>query len=308
VEYSNRPIPEGINTSPRHPLRELFKLLLVVGGGLLLLFAALGMSAGWLAEQIPFHYEVELLSDIKPDNNDADEPAELAYLQDLVARLVVHMDLPAEMIITTHYVDTDEVNANAGFAGHLNIYRGLIEKVPHENALALALAHEIGHVKLRHPMRSMGRLAVAGLAVAALAGTSGNTLGPMFIGEANELSRLSYSRSQEAAADAEGLAAIVGLYGHANGATDLFEMLKSVSAAAPGGVSLPAFGVLQDHPLDEDRIAALNQLIEQHGWSTDGPTTAIKQLIVGAKTVSEPESATPESTTPDSATKAKPES
>lgn len=290
MEYSNKPIPEGINTGPRHPLKDFFKLLLVVGAGLLLLFVLLGVSAGWLAEHIPYEYEVQLLSGVQQDNNDADEPAELAYLQGLVDRLVASMDLPPEMKITAHYVDTDEVNANAGFAGQLSIYRGLIEKVPHENALALTLAHEIAHVKLRHTVRNLGRMAVVGLAVAALSGASGNSLAASFVGDVDELSRLGYSRSQEAAADAEGLAAVVAVYGHASGATDLFRMLSEVSASQPGGALMPSFGVLQDHPLDDDRIAALNQLIKDRGWAVDQPTTPVRQLITGDKPAAKIES------------------
>ena len=304
MEYSNRPIPEGINTGPRHPLMDFFKLLLAVGAGLLLLFAVLGMSAGWLAERIPYKYEAALFSGVQPDNNDADEPAELAYLQGLVDRLAAQMELPPEMKITAHYVDTDEVNANAGFAGQLNIYRGLLEKVPHENALALTLAHEIAHVKLRHTVRNLGRMAVVGLAVAAVSGASGNSLAASFVGDVNELTRLSYSRSQEAAADAEGLAAVVAVYGHASGATDLFRMLMEATAPEPGGLALPSFGVLQDHPLSEDRITALEQMIAEHGWAADRPTTPVKQLITGDKSGAETDTGTKS----ESATKATPAS
>lgn len=47
--------------------------------------------------------------------------------------------------------------------GHVIIYRGLLEKIPNENTLVMLLGHEIGHIKLRHPVKALGKGVVIGL-------------------------------------------------------------------------------------------------------------------------------------------------
>ncbi len=61
------------------------------------------------------------------------------------------------MAVTAHYVTDDTINAFATLGGHLMVYQGLMRRMPGENALANVIGHEIGHVKLRHPVSSMGR-------------------------------------------------------------------------------------------------------------------------------------------------------
>ena len=259
-------------------MRELLQLLLVVAAGLGLLFVLLGVSADWLAAKIPFEYEQQLAEHYPPGDTDGPEAAQRqAYLQALADRLAAHMDLPEGMVITVHYLDDDTVNAGATLGGHVLMYRGLVDRMPHENALAMVLAHEIAHIKLRHPMRSLGRGMVLAVAIAALTGASGNSLGTSIVGEAGMLTALDFSRDQEAAADAEGLAAVAALYGHASGSADLFKVLLEEERDAPLAASQMSF--LRSHPLSEDRIAAMRQQAQQHHWSLDQPTTPLPDFI-----------------------------
>ena len=54
---------------------------------------------------------------------------------------------------TITVVDDPEINAAATMGGYIYVYTGLIAKYPSDAELQFALAHEIGHVDMGHPMR-----------------------------------------------------------------------------------------------------------------------------------------------------------
>ncbi|MCU7959021.1 MAG: M48 family metallopeptidase [gamma proteobacterium symbiont of Bathyaustriella thionipta] len=257
-------------------MKELFQLLLVVTLALLVLFWLLGLLADYLVEKIPFEYEQNLLvQEIFSDEvTDGEVPA---YLQDLSRRLAEKMNLPAGMTIQVHYSNLDEVNAFATLGGQLVVFRGLLERLPNENALAMVLAHEIAHIKLRHPLRGLGRGVVLAVAIAALSGSSGNTLGSFSVGEAGLLTSLSFSRDQEQAADAEGLQAVVALYGHAKGSKALFRILLQEEQNRSFGMESPGF--LRTHPLGVERVQAMDEMAAARHWSFAGKTTALPAFI-----------------------------
>lgn len=276
MEYSNHPVPEGINTSKTHPLTDLVQMLTVVAIGLVALFWVLGLAADYLVLKVPFEYEQGLGEALVRNDDVVDGPIP-AYLQALADRLVAEMDLPDGMSIHTHYIDDPKVNAGATLGGQLLIYRGLLEQMPSENALAMVIAHEIGHVKLRHPLRSLGRGVVLAVAAAALSGASGNSLGGLVVDEAGSLTSLSFSREQEEAADALGLQALVAVYGHGAGSRELFQVLLREEEKASLGI--PRVDFLRTHPLSEERIEAMTQLAAERGWSLDAEHTPLPGFV-----------------------------
>ena len=247
----------------------------VVAGGLVALFLLLGLAADYLVARVPFEYEQRMGSGLLPDEVvDGEIPG---YIQSLTQRLAAEMNLPDGMTVQARYSDEPVVNAFATLGGQLVVYRGLLERLPNENALAMVLAHEIAHVKLRHPLRSLGRGVVLAVAIAALSGASGNTLGNLVVGEAGTLTALRFSRDQEEAADAEGLRAVVALYGHGTGARELFRVLLEEEKSAPLGA--PPVDFLRTHPLGEGRIETLVELAREHRWSLRGDATALPSFI-----------------------------
>lgn len=255
------------------------RLLAAVLAGLVVLFLLLGVAADYLAAKIPFSYEQEIGGGILPDEVTAGKAP--AYLRDLTQRLVEIMDLPEGMTIQVHYSNDDMANAYATLGGHVVIFRGLLEKLPHENALAMVLAHEISHIKHRHPLRSLGRGVVIALAIGALSGATGNTLGSSLVGETGLLTVLEFSRDQEEAADTEGLRAVARLYGTANGSTDLFRLLLEEEARSPLQASQLEF--LRTHPLGEHRIEAMEGQIHEYHWSMSTDTTPLPSFILGGR-------------------------
>jgi predicted Zn-dependent protease len=236
----------------------------VVGGGVLL--AVLAYFAGALAGHIPFSAERALAAHFAPIP-DANAPLQ-RYLQQLAGRIAKAEHLPADMSITVHYVDSDTVNAFATLGGHVVFFRGLLERMPNENALAMVMAHEIAHVKTRAPLKSMGRGMVIAAALTVVDSSLGTRLAGNVLGQAGLLTQLGFSREQESEADRIGQAALVACYGGTIGADDLFHVLQQVSPKR--GERAPA--LYRSHPDAARRIAALHRQARAHGWPPGGAT------------------------------------
>ena len=301
MEYENPKIPEGINTSDEHPLKGFFILVIGTVTLLAVLSFALAISGSWLAGRIPYATEAKIVEkfserflneadfDADPTDEEAaedqsshDQSSESestgsvavvekrraieAYLQNQVNELAALMDLPPKMQLTVNYVDDDVVNAFATLGGNLIFYRGLLEALPNENALSMLLAHEIAHVKFRHPITSLGR----GMAVSVgLSLLTGKTEGIEFLGNSGIYTILHFSRKMERASDHEALQALYRRYGHLNGAESLFSAIQNEREDEEP----PEF--FSSHPLDDDRLKAIETIALEKGWSLDGELTQI---------------------------------
>lgn len=271
MEYSNPQIPEGINVSDTNPLKELLVLttgLVVLVLAVVLLF---GLMADRLALLIPFEYEQQWVAPWLDTLNQSDDPEIEQELQQLAERVAHAMALPDDLEIKVHYRDEATVNAFATLGGHLVFYRGLLERMPSENSLAMVMAHEIAHVQHRHPLRSLGRGVVISLTLALLSNSSGHGLLEEVLGDTGLLTVLTYSRVQERTADRTALHAVQQLYGHVNGAAELFLVLQEQNHH-----QLPEF--LRTHPLDAQRIEALHAEAMRHSYRTEGRLQPLPDL------------------------------
>lgn len=273
MEYENRLPDENVNYSIEHPFKEFAWLVMGVLGSLMLITLLLGYFAGELAARLPYRYEKALAGDIakqlSPEKPSAQSQAIERYLNDLARRLVVHMQLPPDMQITVHYQDTPTLNAFATLGANIVIYRGLLQRLPDENALAMVLAHEIAHAALRHPARSLGRGVAVGIMLSALNTGMGRSAASGALNTAGGLSLLMFSRDQERDADAAALSAIAALYQHVGGAQDLFRVLQSA-----GSESLRV-SMLSTHPLSQERIESITALAQARGWALEGQRTPL---------------------------------
>ena len=274
MHYENPKVPEGINVTAEHPLKEFTQLL--AGAVVVVVIAAtvLALLAEQLVRYVPFEMEVGIAA--KYPGKLPPGGAVTDYLQALADKLAVAQELPAAMRITVHYVDDNTVNAMATLGGNVVFFRGLVEKMPNENALAMVMAHEIAHIKHRHPIMALGRGVVVGLALAALTNFSGNTMAGTALSDAGLLTVLSFNRDQEAEADRTALAALARHYGHATGADAFFQSVKDL----PGNKvaeNTPTF--LKTHPATQDRIEKLRTMAKQNGWAMDSPTVPVPEVI-----------------------------
>ncbi|WOH36858.1 M48 family metallopeptidase [Thalassotalea fonticola] len=288
MKYTNPIIPEGINVKDENPLKEFFILLFGVGIVISLVIIVLSVIAGWLVKFIPFSAEYSLVQNMPAitsvekhiNQQTKDEQSSQlevqVYLQQLANKLSIVQNLPSDMTITVHYVADDTVNAFATLGGNIIIHQGLLAKFDHENTLAMVMAHELAHIKYRHPIIAMGRGLTVAVALTTIAGVSDSSFVSNILGQISLLTVLAYNREQERQADEAAYNTVVKHYGHAQGALELFEALHSVDKL----IDPPKF--LSTHPLTAERIENLKRL-EVHS-SAAKTLTPLPDLIKLEKT------------------------
>ena len=179
-----------------------------------------------------------------------------------------------DITINVYLDERPIVNAAATIGGNIVMYRGLLEKLDSEDAVAMVLAHEIAHAALRHPPAHLGRGISLSLIMATLSTTVGVSDGSKLFQMAGSLPMLKYGRDQESEADAAGVAALVSVYGHIGGAADLFGVFRQ----AGEGVEF-----LQTHPLTSHRISDVENIARKNGWATDGVRKPLPESIRSLK-------------------------
>lgn len=270
MELENPKIKEGINTTQENPLKEFFQLTLGIVAIAITIIVLLHFSIGYFAKLIPFDFERQMVQDIESLQPRPSEQQK--YLQALADDIAIYMDLPADMSVTIHYDSAETVNALATLGGHIFVYQGLIDNMPDENTLSMVIAHEIAHIKHRHPIVAAGKGLTLMVLAAAITGASGSSAGEALLGQSINLSLLSFSRDQERKADLEALKAINDYYGHVSGAKTLFSIFSDM----PGSIekSIPEF--LRSHPVSEQRWQTLRDYALQHNFVLDGPVKPLE--------------------------------
>lgn len=171
-------------------------------------------------------------------------PDGLAALERLRQRLTRGQGLTYDLALTVF--DHPMVNAFAAPGGRIVILRGFLDQAESAEEVAGVLAHEIGHVEARDPVRLAFRAAgSAGILSLVLGDATGGTLIAVL---GNHMLSASYTREAEMAADAfaHDLLARAGI-GTA-GLADFFERL------ATEGLEIPDY--LSTHPASRGRADA----------------------------------------------------
>jgi beta-barrel assembly-enhancing protease len=282
VRFENPHPDETVNYSTEHPLKEFAWLLAGVAAVVAAAVALAGFFAGELAARVPFRVEKEYAGGIARHWEARDltpEAAEArAALRAIAAKLVPAMSLPPGMEVTVHYADDKTVNAMATLGGNVVFYRGLLERLDSEDAVATVLAHEIAHAKLRHPASALGRGVAVGIVLSVVSSSMGRSVGGDPVELAGMLSLLKYNRDQERAADQEALAAIAAVYGHVGGAREVFAVLGKLGRDESARVA-----ILETHPLGAERLARVDELARERGWAPDGPRRALPPALAKLK-------------------------
>ena len=195
-----------------------------------------------------------------------------AYLNVLGQTIVLASDMP-ELFGGYHFLalDSDDINAFATPGGHIFITRGLIRCCRTEDALAAVLAHEIGHVQLRHGMKAIekGRMTEA-LTILAQEGAKSfgsqevaqltQAFGGVISDITNTMINKGYSRSYEYQADAAAVSILKRLGYNPGALTDMLGvMAKQMN---PGGTDFA-----KTHPSPQNRIAELKNSGEDFSGS-----------------------------------------
>lgn len=213
----------------------------------LMLFSILPSMANTLAKVIPIEREVAfgkavtqhiewVLGRTNPGVQRCKSPGGLAALDTMLERLTAERDMQYE--IAVQVFDYPMVNAFAAPGGQVIILGGLLEKAETPEEVAGVLAHEIGHVEHRDPMRHALRAAgSAGL----LTMIFGDIAGAAVVGE--HMLTTSYSREAEVEADRFALEMLVEAHVDAEGIANFFSRRNKLEI---GDMAIPEF--LSTHP------------------------------------------------------------
>jgi beta-barrel assembly-enhancing protease len=184
-------------------------------------------------------------------------------LGDSIARLTSRKDLDWHFFI----VDSKEVNAFAVPGGYVYVNRGLIERSDKMDEVAGVLGHEIGHVVRRHTVKQMEKEQGANVGITlacVLTGVCNSQVAGAAINIAGGALFARFSRSDEAEADQEGFNNVVHAGISPEGMVSMFQKLLEERKSRPAGVE----AWFLTHPLEEDRITAIQSRINQLPAST----------------------------------------
>jgi Zn-dependent protease with chaperone function len=268
-------IPEDeINVSRTHPLREA---LLLVGGVAAIAIAvavAAAVTVDLVAPHIPIELEVRLFSgwfDRDVEADEAVDPRE-QRLAELLGRMVGHWH-ESPYVFEIAIWDTPKLNAVALPGGVIAVTQGLLESVESENELAFVLGHELGHFRNRDHLRGLGRgIAFSLLLVAVGVGGGGSAVELASL--AGQFAQRGFDRDQEIEADRFGLALLAAEYGHISGAAAFFEHLPELGGPLDGELA----SYFSTHPLNADRIQALQGTAHEMGWELRGERQPLPPL------------------------------
>ena len=265
MEYSNPELPEGINTSKEHPLKEFFILTFGLIVIVFVVISILILVVDNFADKIPFEVEKDLPISSFIDNLETEKLP--PYLKSVTQKVLNTYKLPKDMKVTFHYVNDNTVNAFATLGGHIVLYRGLLEKLKYEDELAMVIAHEVAHVKYRHPILSASHGIVVGIILSTVSSSSGNAVINDLMGSTGVASLMRFSRNFEYQADKDAINSLMKLYGHADGALGLFEVFNSEFGERV------SFEFLATHPLTNNRISQTTKMINKSHLSKDNTKT-----------------------------------
>lgn len=254
TQYRNPKIDNEVNVVTEHPLRSFSKLFIMAALLALAIIVLLNFSSERLLRFVPFEFETTLTSGFEMVTIEPSD--EQAYLQALADRIIAQSPAPEEMKINLHYSQDDTVNAFATLGGNVFFFKGLVEKLESEQALAMVMAHEIAHIVNRDPITALGRGLSTAIALSAVFGSSDNALIRRFIGSGETLTSLKYSRDDETRADEDGYRWLYQLYGHGCGADELFTLFENLQSDADRQLAQ----LFVTHPYASSRLARIRKL------------------------------------------------
>ncbi len=159
-----------------------------------------------------------------------------------------------------YIVDSKEVNAFAVPGGYVYVNRGLIERTSNMDELAGVLGHEIGHVVRRHSIKQMEKEQGANFGVTlacVLTNVCNSQVAAAGINVVGTAVFARFSRQDEAEADQEAITNTIRAGISPNGIVTMFRKLIEERKSQPSAVA----GFFATHPLEEDRIAAVETTI-----------------------------------------------
>ena len=189
-------------------------------------------------------------------------------------------------------INDDSINAFTAGGQTVYIHSGLIEAAENANQLQGVVAHEIGHIADGHvvlaeramrPALGITLLSMV-IGIAAMAAGAGDAgAGIMAAGQQAAMGHyLSFSRNQEATADASAATYLQAAHISGRGFLSFFHVLRNEEYSV-GTQNIDPYA--QTHPLSSDRIATLTQTLQASPYwgATPDPVLQVRFLRIKAK-------------------------
>jgi beta-barrel assembly-enhancing protease len=178
----------------------------------------------------------------------------LALINRLTGKLVAEADEKTAVKISV--INSKIINAAALPGGRIILFRGMLDFVKNEGELAAVLAHEFGHVQLRHPTKNVVQGATLGVLMTLLIGDVAGGLALTGLGTATLQS--SYSRDAEREADAVELELMQRSGLDIEDSARFFKRLQDKGGDQDGLMSF-----LSSHPPLKERVATARNKARQ---------------------------------------------
>jgi predicted Zn-dependent protease len=163
---------------------------------------------------------------------------------------------------TFSIINSDQVNAFALPGGHIYVFRGLIERAAHWDEFAGAVAHEIGHVDLRHSAEQAGQAGAAntGLTLAyVLLGRQPSSAEALAVNLAGGAVFAKFSRDDERQADSMAVIYTTEARIDPEGLKREFQTLESLQQSEPSKVQM----WFSSHPSTSERLSNVDRYIDE---------------------------------------------
>lgn len=187
---------------------------------------------------------------------------EITRYLELLGDSLAHVTSRADLNWHFFLVNTNDFNAFALPGGYVYINRGVAERSDRMDQFASVLAHEIGHVVLRHSVRQMQQMQGANVGAAVLCtltSVCNSGVGSAGVQVGGGLLFAKFSRGDEAEADAAGVDELVRAGINPNGMPEMFQKLIAERQSSPTALDQ----WFTDHPLEEDRVQNTRTQIAQ---------------------------------------------
>ncbi len=208
----------------------------------------------------------------------------VSYVNDLGRRLAEVAPTNVEYSWTFKVVNSKDINAFALPGGYIYVNRGAIESAENEAEIAGVIAHECGHVVMRHGTHQASQMMLAQMPLAVLGGALGRSAGlggqlaQMGIGFGINSALLKNSRTAESQADEVGTYILYHAGYDPHAMAQFFEIIEKKYPQR----TLQFFS---DHPNPGNRIRDVDALIPRlgpdRGGRADSPQfQAVKSRIL----------------------------
>lgn len=222
--------------------------------------ATIALSACGVSQQQELQMGQQYSTEINRQLPMVNDGQVLSYVNQLGRQIASHGQ--RGLNYTVYVVNSDVVNAFAVPGGYVYINRGLIERAGNMSELAGVLAHEIGHVELRHSIQQMEKANGANMGLTVLYTLLGRQPGQAesaAVNIAGSAVFAKFSRSDENEADVNAIPLLLATRINPNGLITMFERLVSLQRTQPSQLQQ----WFATHPTTQDRINETRARIAQ---------------------------------------------